>query len=52
MNTKDNKRHQETLQRIYTTFVSMLREKERNEISVTDLCEAADIERSTFYAIS
>ena len=50
MNTKDNKRHQETLQRIYTTFVSMLREKERNEISVTDLCEAADIERSTFYA--
>ena len=50
MNTKDNKRHQETLQRIYTAYASMLREKERNEISVTDLCEAADIERSTFYA--
>ena len=28
----------------------MLREKERNEISVTDLCEVADIERSTLYA--
>jgi AcrR family transcriptional regulator len=50
MNIKDNKRHQETLQQIYTAFASMLREKELQEISVTDLCEAVDIERSTFYA--
>ena len=50
MNTKDNKRHQETIQRVYTAFASMLRERELKEISVTDLCEAADIERSTFYA--
>lgn len=28
----------------------MLREQELNEISVTELCEGANIERSTFYA--
>ena len=28
----------------------MLREKELREIPVADLCKAADIERSTFYA--
>ena len=50
MNTKDNKRHQETLRRIYTTFGALLREQELNKISVTELCEIANIERSTFYA--
>ena len=50
MNTKNNKRHQETLQRVYMAFASMLREQERNKISVTELCEAANIDRSTFYA--
>ena len=47
MNTKDNKRHQETLQRVYATFAELLREQELNEISVTELCESANIERST-----
>ena len=50
MNTKDNKRHQETLQRIYTAFAALLRDQELNKISVTELCEIANIERSTFYA--
>jgi len=50
MNTKDNKRHQETMQRVYTTFAELLREQELNEISVTELCESANIERSAFYA--
>ena len=50
MNTKDNKRHQETIQRVYATFAELLREQELNEISVTELCESANIERSTFYA--
>jgi|GEM_PF-3541621 len=35
MNTKENKRHQETLRRIYTTFGALLREQELNKISVT-----------------
>ena len=50
MNAKNNKRHQETLQRIYTTFAALLRDQELNKISVTELCEIATIERSTFYA--
>ena len=50
MNKKGNKRHQETLQRIYMAFASMLREQELNKITVTDFCEAANIDRSTFYA--
>lgn len=50
MNTKDNKRHQETIQRVYATFAELLWEQELNEISVTELCESANIERSTFYA--
>ena len=50
MNTKDNKRHQETLQRIYVTFAELLWEQKLNKISVTALCEAASIDRSTFYA--
>ena len=50
MNTKDNKRHQETLQHIYTAFAALLRDHELNKISVTELCEVANVERSTFYA--
>ena len=50
MNTKDNKRHQGTIQRVYATFAELLREQELNKISVTELCERANIERSTFYA--
>ena len=50
MNTKDNKRHQEIIQRVYATFAELLREQELNKISVTELCESANIERSTFYA--
>ena len=50
MNTKDNKRHQETMQRAYATFAELLREQELNKLSVTALCEAANIDRSTFYA--
>ena len=50
MNTKDNKRHQEPIQRVCATFAELLREQELNEISVTELCESANIERSTFYA--
>ena len=50
MNTKDNKRHQETIQRVCATFAELLREQELNKLSVTALCEAANIDRSTFYA--
>ena len=47
MNTKDNKRHQETIQRGDATFAELLRKQELNEISVTELCESANIERGS-----
>lgn len=34
MNTKDNKRHQETLQHIYTAFAALLRDQEPNKVSI------------------
>ena len=49
MNAKDNKRHQETLRRIYAAFAALLQDQELNKASVTELCEVANIERSTFY---
>ena len=50
MNTKENKRHQETLQRIFAAFAALLQDQDLNKISVTELCEMANIERSTFNA--
>ena len=50
MNTKENKRHQATLQRIFAAFAALLQDQDLNKISVTELCEMANIERSTFYA--
>ena len=49
MNTKNNQRHRETIAAIDTAFVSLLKEKELKDISVSELCERAEINRSTFY---
>ena len=50
MNVKNNKRHQETIENIEKTFVLLLKDNELKEISVTELCKTAGINRSTFYA--
>lgn len=50
MNVKNNKRHQEMMERIEKALISLLRYKELNKVSVTVLCEVANIDRSTFYA--
>lgn len=50
MNVKNNKRHQETMDNINNAFVSLLQGKELRELTVTNICELAGIERSTFYA--
>lgn len=50
MNTKNNKRHQETIRRIETAFLSQVREKPISQIKVSDICQDAQINRSTFYA--
>lgn len=50
MNVPNNKRRQNTLLKIHTAFIDFLQERELTEISVTDICNAAEINRTTFYA--
>ena len=50
MNTPNNKRSQETFQKIDEAFVTLLQEKSLHEIEVSEVCELAEINRSTFYA--
>ncbi len=50
MNTKNNKRRQETKQNIENVFLNLLQTKDLGQISVSDICKKADINRSTFYA--
>lgn len=50
MNTPNNKRGQETVQKIEEAFVTLLQEKLLHEVEVSELCELAQINRSTFYA--
>ncbi len=49
MNTPNNKRRKETRDRISKVFITLLQAKEITEISVTDICKLAKINRSTFY---
>lgn len=50
MNVKNNKRKRDSIDRIEKAFVNMLQDKEINQISVTDICKGAGLNRSTFYA--
>ena len=49
MNTPNNKRRKETRDKISKVFINLLQSKEISEISVTDICKLAKINRSTFY---
>ena len=49
MNVKNNKRHQETMDNINNAFAFLLQDKRLSEITVSDICKVADINRSTFY---
>ena len=50
MNTWNNKRGQESLLKIEKTFVNLLQGKSLHEMEVSELCEQAQVSRSTFYA--
>lgn len=50
MNTPNNKRYQDIAESINVAFGSLIQDKELRNITVTDICELAGIERSTFYA--
>lgn len=49
MNHKNNKRSEQTKNKIKSTLIAMLNEQELEKITVRSLCENADINRSTFY---
>lgn len=50
MNTKNNKRRRESVQKIMKAFTELLQTKEIKEITVSDICKKTELNRSTFYA--
>ncbi len=50
MNTKNNKRRRTSIEKIEKVFINLLQTKEIQEISVSDICKQAQLNRSTFYA--
>lgn len=50
MNTPNNKRKKESIERIEKVFISLLQTNELDEISVSDICKLAGLNRTTFYA--
>lgn len=50
MNTKNNRRRRESVERIQKVFIQLLQTKELHEITVSDICKRCELNRSTFYA--
>ncbi|MFV0314188.1 MAG: TetR/AcrR family transcriptional regulator [Anaerotignum sp.] len=50
MNTKNNKLRQTSKQKIYEAFVELMQNKDFKEITISDICSLANINRSTFYS--
>lgn len=50
MNTKNNRRRRESMERIQKVFIELLQTKELHETSVSDICKRCELNRSTFYA--
>ena len=50
MNTKNNCRRRESVERIEKVFMELLQTRELNEITVSDICKLCGLNRSTYYA--
>lgn len=50
MNTSNNKRKKESMERIEKVFIELLQTRELDEIRVSDICKRAGLNRTTFYA--
>lgn len=50
MNTKNNKRYKAGSEKIETAFLSLLYNLKYEDISISDICKKAEINRSTFYS--
>lgn len=50
MNTKNNKRRRDSVEKLERAFVQLLQTTELKKITVADLCKETGLNRSTFYA--
>ena len=50
MNIKNNRRRRQSKERIEKAFIESLQTKELHQITVSDICKACQLNRSTFYA--
>lgn len=50
MNVQNNKRKKSSMEKIEKIFLQLIQKKNIEEISVSTICEKADLNRSTFYA--
>ena len=50
MNVKNNNRRRESIEKITKVFIELIQTHELSEISVTDICKRAGLNRATFYA--
>lgn len=50
MNTENNKRRKKSQDKIEKIFLQLIQNKNIEDISVSTICELADLNRSTFYA--
>ena len=50
MNTPNNKKRRQSRERIEKAFIELMQEREINEVSVTEICKLAQINRTTFYS--
>ena len=48
MNTHNNKRKKESIAQIEKVFINLIQNKELNEISVSEICKLAGLNRTTF----
>lgn len=49
MNTKDNQRSRLTRMLLKNSYMHLMRTKTANRITIKDICEGAEVNRSTFY---
>lgn len=50
MNKPNNKRKKESKEKIEKVFIELIQKKQINEVSITDICKKAKLNRTTFYA--
>ena len=50
MNTVNNKRKRNSQEKIKKIFIDLIQNKEINEITVSDICKKAKLNRTTFYS--